>query len=74
MSTIGRTLKNLMKVGPASYMKQLDTICDTKWGRLVGTDVNGNKYFENLDEVSGIDIYQQSSNIKHQLILFDIRP
>ncbi|KAG2205987.1 hypothetical protein INT47_005305 [Mucor saturninus] len=53
MSTIGRTLKNLMKVGPASYMKQLDTICDTKWGRLVGTDVNGNKYFENLDEVSG---------------------
>lgn len=53
MSTIGRTLKNLMKVGPASYMKQLDNICDTKWGRLVGTDVNGNKYFENLDEVSG---------------------
>lgn len=43
-----------MKVGPASYMKQLDNICDTKWGRLVGTDVNGNKYFENLDEVSGI--------------------
>jgi NADH dehydrogenase (ubiquinone) 1 alpha subcomplex subunit 12 len=53
MSTIGRTLKNLMKVGPASYMKQLDNICDTKWGRLVGTDVNGNKYFENLEEVSG---------------------
>lgn len=53
MSTIGRTLKNLMKIGPSQYMKQLDTICDTKWGRLVGTDVNGNKYFENLDEVSG---------------------
>ncbi|GAN10282.1 NADH:ubiquinone oxidoreductase 13.4kD subunit [Mucor ambiguus] len=53
MSTLGRTIKNFMKVGPASYMKQLDNICDTKWGRLVGTDVNGNKYFENLDEVSG---------------------
>lgn len=55
MSTLGRTIKNFMKIGPANYMKQLDNICDTKWGRLVGTDVNGNKYFENLDEVSGID-------------------
>lgn len=53
MSTIGRTLKNLMKIGPSQYMRQLDTICDTKWGRLVGTDANGNRYFENLDEVSG---------------------
>ncbi len=53
MSTIGRTLKNFLKVGPSSYIKQLDTIGDTKWGRLVGTDVNGNKYFENLDEISG---------------------
>jgi hypothetical protein len=56
MSTIGRTLKNFMKVGPANFVKQLDNIGDTKWGRLVGTDVYGNKYFENLDEVSGIDI------------------
>lgn len=56
MSTLGRTIKNFMKVGPASYIKQLDNICDTKWGRLVGTDVNGNKYFENLDEVSGMNI------------------
>ncbi|OBZ84856.1 NADH dehydrogenase [ubiquinone] 1 alpha subcomplex subunit 12 [Choanephora cucurbitarum] len=53
MSTIGRTIKNFMKVGPSSYIKQMDTIGDTKWGRLVGTDVNGNKYFENNDEVSG---------------------
>lgn len=45
-----------MKVGPANFVKQLDNIGDTKWGRLVGTDVYGNKYFENLDEVSGIDI------------------
>ncbi|KAI9005483.1 NADH ubiquinone oxidoreductase subunit NDUFA12-domain-containing protein [Phycomyces nitens] len=53
MSTLGRTLKNLIKIGPANYLKQMNTIGDTKWGRLVGTDVNGNKYFENLDEVSG---------------------
>lgn len=55
MSTLGRTVKNFMKIGPANYMKQLDTICDTKWGRLVGTDANGNKYYENNDEVSGKD-------------------
>ncbi|KAI8362765.1 NADH ubiquinone oxidoreductase subunit NDUFA12-domain-containing protein [Blakeslea trispora] len=53
MSTLGRTIKNLMKVGPSSYIKQMDTIGDTKWGRLIGTDLNGNKYFENNDEVSG---------------------
>jgi NADH dehydrogenase (ubiquinone) 1 alpha subcomplex subunit 12 len=57
MSTIGRTVKNLMKVGPASYIKQLDTICDTKWGRLVGTDANGNKYYENNEEIFGNDQY-----------------
>ncbi|KAI8084258.1 NADH ubiquinone oxidoreductase subunit NDUFA12-domain-containing protein [Gilbertella persicaria] len=53
MSTLGRTLKNFMKIGPSNYIKQMDTIGDTKWGRLVGTDVNGNKYFENKDEISG---------------------
>ncbi|KAI8987283.1 NADH ubiquinone oxidoreductase subunit NDUFA12-domain-containing protein [Mycotypha africana] len=53
MSTIGRTLKNFMKIGPKQYMKQLDTIGDTKWGRLVGIDANGNRFFENNDEVSG---------------------
>lgn len=63
MSTLGRTIKNFMKVGPASYMKQLDNICDTKWGRLVGTDVNGNKYFENLDEVSGMKRTDDDSDV-----------
>lgn len=53
MSTIGRTVKNFLKVGPSSYFKQMNTIGDTKWGRLVGVDANGNKYFENNDEVSG---------------------
>jgi hypothetical protein len=53
MSTFGRAVKNIMKVGPRSSIKQLDTICDIKYGRLVGTDVNGNKYFENNDEISG---------------------
>ncbi|KAG0745045.1 hypothetical protein G6F57_009388 [Rhizopus arrhizus] len=53
MSTIGRTLKNFVKVGPVSYIKQMNNIGDTKWGRLAGIDANGNKYFENNDEVSG---------------------
>ncbi|ORE19276.1 NDUFA12-domain-containing protein [Rhizopus microsporus] len=53
MSTIGRTVKNFLKVGPSSYFKQMNTIGDTKWGRLVGVDANGNKFFENNDEVSG---------------------
>ncbi|KAI7868465.1 NADH ubiquinone oxidoreductase subunit NDUFA12-domain-containing protein [Spinellus fusiger] len=53
MSTFGRTLKNIIKVGPANALKQMNTIGDIKWGLLVGTDVNGNKYFESQDEVSG---------------------
>lgn len=53
MSTLARTIKNFMKVGPSSYIKQLDNIGDTKWGILIGVDANGNKYFENNEEVSG---------------------
>ncbi|KAI8059852.1 NADH ubiquinone oxidoreductase subunit NDUFA12-domain-containing protein [Gongronella butleri] len=63
MSTIGRTLKNLAKVGPGSYIRQMDTIGDTKWGRLVGTDVFGNKYFENNDEISGRERWVEYASI-----------
>lgn len=54
MSTIGRTIKNVLKAGPASALKQMNTIGDTKWGVLVGVDRNGNKFFENNDEISGM--------------------
>jgi NADH dehydrogenase (ubiquinone) 1 alpha subcomplex subunit 12 len=54
MSTLGRTLKNFMRAGPASSWRQLQFIGDTKYGALIGTDSVGNKYFENNDEIYGM--------------------
>ncbi|KAH8734021.1 NADH ubiquinone oxidoreductase subunit NDUFA12-domain-containing protein [Ilyonectria robusta] len=51
MSTISRTLSNLYKVGIKDYFKQMLYIGDTKYGRLVGTDRAGNKFFENNEEL-----------------------
>ena len=53
MSTIGRTLKNVLKTGPKDALHQMNNIGDTKWGPLIGIDRFGNKYFENNDEISG---------------------
>ena len=53
MSTIGRTIKNVLKTGPKDALHQMNYIGDTKWGALIGTDRFGNKYFENNDEISG---------------------
>lgn len=53
MSTIGRTIKNVLKAGPANSLKQMNNIGDTKWGAFIGADRFGNKYFENNDEISG---------------------
>ncbi|KAI8374118.1 NADH ubiquinone oxidoreductase subunit NDUFA12-domain-containing protein [Radiomyces spectabilis] len=63
MSTIGRTLKNVMKVGPANALKQMNYIGDTKWGRLVGVDANGNQYFENNDEISGRERWVEYASV-----------
>jgi hypothetical protein len=54
MSTLGRTLKNIMRAGPASSWKQLNIMGDTKYGALIGTDAVGNKFFENNDEIFGM--------------------
>ncbi|KAG5984158.1 hypothetical protein E4U55_005871 [Claviceps digitariae] len=51
MSTLPRTIKNLRKVGIKDYFRQMLYIGDTKHGRLVGTDRNGNKYYENMEEL-----------------------
>ncbi|KAI5461739.1 NADH ubiquinone oxidoreductase subunit NDUFA12-domain-containing protein [Mariannaea sp. PMI_226] len=51
MSTLSRTFRNLRKVGIKDYFTQMLYIGDTKYGRLVGTDRAGNKYFENLEEL-----------------------
>ncbi|ORY96814.1 NADH ubiquinone oxidoreductase subunit NDUFA12-domain-containing protein, partial [Syncephalastrum racemosum] len=53
MSTLPRTIKNVLKAGPLNSLKQMNTIGDTKYGALIGIDRNGNKFFENNDEVSG---------------------
>lgn len=64
MSTISRTIRNVIKAGPASAFKQMNNIHDTKWGILVGTDRNGNKFFENNDEISGSfhDWFRRTTN------------
>ncbi|KAF7561017.1 hypothetical protein G7046_g3122 [Stylonectria norvegica] len=51
MSTITRTLGNLRKVGIKDFFRQMLYIGDTKFGRLVGTDRAGNKFFENNEEL-----------------------
>ncbi|RGP81774.1 nadh-ubiquinone oxidoreductase subunit [Fusarium longipes] len=51
MSTIGRTLTNLRKVGIKDYFRQMLYIGDTKAGVLIGTDRAGNKFFENNEEL-----------------------
>ncbi|PHH62605.1 hypothetical protein CDD81_6839 [Ophiocordyceps australis] len=51
MSTIGRTLRNLRKVGIKDYFRQMLYIGDTKYGTLIGTDRAGNKFFENTEEL-----------------------
>lgn len=49
-TTIGRSIRNAWRVGIKDYFKQLNGIGDTKYGRLVGTDSYGNKYYENSHE------------------------
>lgn len=51
MSYITRTLRNLWRIGFKEYGHQMQNIGDTKYGRLVGTDRLGNKYYENTDEL-----------------------
>ena len=55
MSSLPRTIKGFLSMGPARFMRQLNNIGDTKVGTLVGTDKFGNKYFENLNESYGTE-------------------
>ncbi|KAF8244710.1 putative NADH-ubiquinone oxidoreductase subunit B17.2 [Wilcoxina mikolae CBS 423.85] len=49
MSTPLRTLRNLARIGPKQYIKQM-LVSDTKAGTLVGVDRFGNKFYENKTE------------------------
>ncbi|PWN32513.1 NDUFA12-domain-containing protein [Meira miltonrushii] len=51
--SLPRTISNLRKAGFKQWWRDLQYIGDPKYGRLVGTDSFGNKYFENLEEQPG---------------------
>ena len=53
MSSLTRTFKNFLKIGPRDYLRQMLYIGDTRAGTLVGIDQFGNKYYENLEEIFG---------------------
>ena len=53
MSSLTRTFKNFLKIGPREYLTQLKYIGDTRAGTLVGIDQFGNKYYENKEEIYG---------------------
>ena len=53
MSSLTRTFKNFLRIGPREYLKQMMTIGDTKYGALVGRDQFGNKYYEHEEEFYG---------------------
>lgn len=57
MSYPTRTIKNFLKIGPKEYLRQLLYIGDTKAGNLVGTDMYGNKYYENKEEFYGTSCF-----------------
>ncbi|OJA19245.1 hypothetical protein AZE42_05990 [Rhizopogon vesiculosus] len=64
-----RYVRNIRRIGLSQWWHQLQYIGDAKYGRLVGTDQFGNKYFENLnpdDELPGrhrwVDFAQHYSN------------
>ncbi|KAN0064134.1 hypothetical protein ACQY0O_003301 [Thecaphora frezii] len=51
--SLARTINYIRQVGFKRYWRDLNYIGDAKAGRLVGTDRNGNRYYENLEEVPG---------------------
>jgi NADH:ubiquinone oxidoreductase subunit len=46
-SSLIRTIRNIINIGPKRYWNQLNTIGDAKAGKLIGEDSYGNKYYEN---------------------------
>lgn len=54
MSSLPRTIKGFLNLGPGRFFRQLNNIGDTKVGTLIGTDKFGNKYFENFNESYGM--------------------
>ncbi|KAH6915210.1 NADH ubiquinone oxidoreductase subunit NDUFA12-domain-containing protein [Coprinopsis sp. MPI-PUGE-AT-0042] len=56
MPSLWRTVNNMRRAGVKEWWRQLQYIGDAKFGRQVGTDQFGNRYFENrngYEEVPG---------------------
>ncbi|KAL1304384.1 hypothetical protein AAFC00_003384 [Neodothiora populina] len=51
MSTLLRTLRNLRTIGFKEAGHQMQYLGDTKAGTLIGKDLYGNKFFENLEDL-----------------------
>ncbi|WFD32700.1 hypothetical protein MSPP1_003750 [Malassezia sp. CBS 17886] len=51
--SLQRTVNHIRSGGLAKFWRDLQYIGDAKWGRMVGVDSNGNKYWENMDEQPG---------------------
>ncbi|WWD19020.1 hypothetical protein CI109_103477 [Kwoniella shandongensis] len=67
--SLARTIKNIRQAGFKEWFRSMTYIGDAKFGRHVGTDQFGNRYFENLnpnEEIPGrhrwIDFSQDDFN------------
>ncbi|KAF7433391.1 hypothetical protein PC9H_005341 [Pleurotus ostreatus] len=49
MVSLVRTLRNMRRAGLKEWWRQMQYIGDAKYGRFVGKDQFGNRYFENLN-------------------------
>lgn len=58
MVSLYRTFRNIQRGGLRAYLRNMLYIGDAKYGRLVGTDVLGNKYYE--EETPNEEIYGRS--------------
>ena len=48
--SILRVVQNVQRMGLKNAWRQLNNIGDIKAGTLVGTDIHGNKFYENTSE------------------------
>lgn len=65
--SLPRTISHIRKSGLKKFWRDLNYIGDAKAGTLVGTDRNGNKYYEDLNEMPGrhrwVDYAQHDFNV-----------
>ncbi|KAL9940316.1 hypothetical protein V8E36_001021 [Tilletia maclaganii] len=64
--SLARTIKHIRAGGLKKFWHDLHQIGDAKSGTFMGEDRNGNKFYENLDEIPGrhrwVDFAQSNAN------------